>query len=106
MSEPTIACSLNAGDREKRLEATTDLRARAILETQPTATGVRLRFAARPGIREELQWLITSESKCCPFLRFELQQADGELILAVSGPDEARPVIEDLFGLEVPSADE
>ena len=45
----------------------------------------------------DIDRLIEAESRCCPFLRFELDTGGDELVLAVSGPEDARPVIEALF---------
>lgn len=97
MSDPVIACSLTASDKAKRQAAAADLRQRALLEAEAIPAGLRLRFSAQPGIREELDHLIEAESECCSFLRFELDASDGELILDVSGPDQARPLIGRLF---------
>jgi hypothetical protein len=100
MSEPAVACSLNASERARRLKAGADLSRRALLETESVPRGLRLRFSYQPGIRAELEELIEAESECCPFLGFELDSTGKELILAVRGPEEAQAVIEDLFGLD------
>jgi hypothetical protein len=96
MPEPLIACSLSGSDQAKRLQEISDLCRRALLDTQETAEGLRLRFAAWPGIHGELQQLIEAESQCCSFLRFELSSSGEELVLEVNGPDQARPLIRTL----------
>jgi hypothetical protein len=101
MPEPVIACSLSAADQAERLQAAADLRERALLEVESIPAGLRLRFVAEPGIREELDQLIEAESKCCSFLSFELDSRGRELILEIRGPDQARPLISELFGLQV-----
>jgi hypothetical protein len=98
MSEPVIACSLDGSDQAKRLREIAELSRRALLETRETPTGLRMRFAARPGTREELERLIEIESRCCSFLRFELDCSDEELVLEVGGPEQARPLIEGMSG--------
>jgi hypothetical protein len=103
MSEPVIACSLNATDQSKRLEAAADLRDRALVGSEEIPGGLRMRFSARPGIRKELEQLIAAESGCCSFLRFELRSRERDLILEVTGPDQARPIIAELFGHNVPA---
>ena len=98
MSEPVIACSLDGDDQVRRLREIAELRQRALLEARETPAGLRMRFAARPGIRQELERLIEIESRCCSFLRFELEGSDEELVLEVGGPEQARPLIEGMFG--------
>lgn len=104
MSELAIACSLSGGDQAKRLEEIADLTRRALLETLETTDGLRLRFAAQPGVRSELEQLIEAESRCCSFLRFTLNPDDDDLVLDVSGPKEARPLIDEMFCPPAPSA--
>jgi hypothetical protein len=41
--------------------------------------------------------LIAAESQCCPFLRFDLARDDATLHLDITGPDEAQPIIAELF---------
>jgi hypothetical protein len=42
--------------------------------------------------------LIAAESSCCSFLTFILERVDGgELVRDISGPDDARPVIDLVF---------
>jgi hypothetical protein len=99
MADPIIACSLSASHQAERVEAAAGLRHRALVGSAPIPSGLRLRFAAEPGVREELERLIEAESECCPFLRFALEARERELVLEVGGPEEARPVIRRLFGL-------
>ena len=40
---------------------------------------------------------MAAEAACCPFLTLELRAAPGGLVLDVTGPDAAGPVIEELF---------
>lgn len=99
MTELPIACSLSGRDQAKRLREISDLCGRALLDTKEIAAGLRLRFAARPGIQEDLAELIEIESRCCSFLEFELRVLEEGLVLDVTGPDDARPVIWRMFGL-------
>ncbi len=41
--------------------------------------------------------LVAAESQCCAFLDFTLGRDDGDLVLDIAGPEDARPVIEMLF---------
>jgi hypothetical protein len=40
---------------------------------------------------------MAAEACCCPFLSLELRRAGELLELEISGPDEARPIIAELF---------
>lgn len=100
MSEPVIACSLNADQQGERRELISDLGSRALIEARALPAGLQLRFSTQPGIEEELEQLIEAESECCSFLRFELHRHEGDLVLEVNGPDLARPLIRELFGVE------
>jgi hypothetical protein len=44
-------------------------------------------LAPLDGAREELERLVAAERECCPFLDFNLEDADG--VLAVTIPAEA-----------------
>ena len=98
MSEPAIACSLKGADRAKRLEEVSDLAGRALLEVRKSEPGLRLRFARRPGIRDELERLVEAESLCCSFLHFDLDSSGQGFALDISGPHEARALMDEIFG--------
>jgi hypothetical protein len=103
MQEPIIACTLNASDQAKRLDRTAELSQRALLGAEKISGGLRLRFSTGPGIRDELEHLIEAESECCSFLDFHLRSHQGDLVLEVTGPEQAQPLIQDLFGSEAPT---
>jgi hypothetical protein len=42
------------------------------------------RYRREPEIAESLRRLIAAEAECCPFLRFEVQDVDGQLQLEVT----------------------
>jgi len=54
-------------------------------------------FAEDDALEGELRALASAEADCCEFLHFEIQRGDGRISLAVTGPTDARPVIEQLF---------
>jgi hypothetical protein len=57
---------------------------------------VRVRLRDDSEIERRTRALVAAESACCPFLDFDLRREGGDLVLDISGPDDARPVI-DLF---------
>jgi hypothetical protein len=93
MRELPIACSLDRGALEGRLEEVQAIGREALIHAD--SDGI-LRFRASPAIRARLQALVTAEAECCPFLELDLREADGELRLAISAPEGAEPVAAEL----------
>jgi len=59
--------------------------------------GARLMFTGSDDTELALRDLIAAEADCCPFLRFDLERGDDELRLDVTGPEEAQPMLAELF---------
>jgi hypothetical protein len=95
--EQPIACTLAPGDYRDRTRALAALAARALRGREQTADGERLVFADSPDTERELRAMIAAEADCCAFLRMDLRRADDGLVLDVAGPQEARPIIAELF---------
>jgi hypothetical protein len=90
-----IACTLTPAEQRTR---TTDLAAlaeRALLAREPIAGGERLTFARNAEV--ELEAAIAAERSCCAFLVFAVDRRDDRLVVDITGPAEARPVIAALF---------
>jgi hypothetical protein len=94
---PPIACSLSAADYELRAAEIGRLARDALRARQRIAGGARLIFAPDAGVQERLARVLAAEARCCPFLTLELERAGGELVLDVTGPPEAAPIIAELF---------
>ncbi|MFG1643077.1 hypothetical protein ACGFMK_22520 [Amycolatopsis sp. NPDC049252] len=96
-----IACDMtHARDTPgERLAEYRRLFGRAVRER--TATGVRFRFAAGPGIEEWVRDLAAREKACCPFFGFEITVEGGEVLWDAAVPDTAaaRAALEDFFAL-------
>ena len=92
----TIACSLSPADYRRRIADLEAFARAALLDRRPMDRGVRLTFDATA--RPRLEAFIAAESECCPFLTMDLRPADGRLVLEVTGPDEATPVVAQLLG--------
>jgi hypothetical protein len=97
-TELPIACTLSAAEQDERCRAARGLAARWLLDWAETASGASLRFDAEA--EGPLKELIAAESQCCAFLGFDLRRRDGALSLEIEGPQEARPIVFELFGLE------
>jgi hypothetical protein len=96
MDQP-IACTLTPDQYRERTADLAALVARALRSREPTADGVRLTFADRPQIEADLRAAIAAEATCCAFLRMDLQRRDEGLVLDITGPPDAKPVIAGVF---------
>ena len=100
MDQP-IACTLGATQYEDRTRELTALAERALRSRRRTADGERLVFADSAEIERELRSVIAAESSCCAFLRMDLARRDEGLVLDIAGPQDARPIIAELFARDV-----
>jgi len=91
----TIACSLTGPDYRRRTDDIRELAREALRDRRPIDGGVRLTFDTTA--RERLEAVVAAESECCPFLTMDLRAADGRLVLDVTGPEAAAPIIAELF---------
>ncbi len=92
-----IACSLTAAEYRARVADTGQLARDAIHSREAIPGGARLVFADVDDVRQRLEGFVAAESICCPFLTLDLRAADQQLVLDVTGPAAAAPIIEELF---------
>ena len=90
-----IACTLDARGLAARVDELSAVAAEALRSRERTPRGERLVFA--PGAERRLRDVVAAEAACCPFLRLELRRAPDALVLDISGPRDALPVIAALF---------
>jgi MerR family copper efflux transcriptional regulator len=90
-----IACSLDADELPKRLAELQAIGRDALLSVDPDGV---LRFRADESIRARLEAIVAAESRCCPFLSFDLREQAGELLLWIRAPEDAEPLASDLAG--------
>jgi hypothetical protein len=100
MPEPPIACTLSPDGMTARLALIDALAADGLLDRTPTTSGLRVRLRDTPDIERRARELIGAESACCAFLDFTLGRENGALVLDVTGPRDARPVIDMFFAAE------
>ena len=100
MTDQPIACTLTPDDTTARVALIDALAADGLLERTATETGIRVRLLDRADIQRRTQELVAAESRCCAFLDFDLRRENGALLLDISGPEDARPVIEMFFAPE------
>jgi hypothetical protein len=96
MDQP-IACTLSAAEYAGRAQTTAALARRALRSRRPLPDGMRLTFAASADTERQLRAIIAAEARCCAFLQMDLRAGDGGLILDVTGPAQAAPIIAELF---------
>jgi hypothetical protein len=92
-----IACSLSSAPYTERVQQLSALRRDAMLERSAIAGGERLLFADAPGIESSLRAAIDAEAECCSFLTLTLEHDGDRLVLDITGPEMARPIIAELF---------
>lgn len=101
MDQP-IACTLTSGAYRDRVDELAALAARALRSREPTADGERLTFDGSASTERDLRAAVAAEASCCAFLRMDLQRRGERLVLDVAGPEDARPIIAQLFAAEPP----
>jgi hypothetical protein len=92
-----IACTLRPDEYDPRVAELSAFAERALRSREPTERGERLTFDAGEEIERRLRAVIAAEAECCAFLTIELRRADDALVLDISGPDAARPIIAEMF---------
>ncbi|HYG95908.1 MAG TPA: hypothetical protein VD741_02255 [Solirubrobacterales bacterium] len=82
-----IACSLSAGDLQRRLAAIANVGAESLIDHVTEEGRHLLRFRSDAGTRRRLEEIVAAEGECCSFLDLSLQERDGALVLSVAPPD-------------------
>jgi hypothetical protein len=94
--ETPIACSLGAGDLEKRLAAIAEIGAESLIDRNAEGGQHRLRFRSDAGTRQRLERLVAAEAKCCAFLDLSLREEGDDLILSIAAPGDGQTVADEL----------
>jgi hypothetical protein len=100
MPELPIACTLSPDGMTARLALIDALAADGLLDRTPTASGLRVRLRDTPDVERRTRELVAAESACCAFLDLTLSRDGGDLVLDITGPQNARPVIDMFFAPE------
>lgn len=91
------ACTLTDSEQVGRRDAWADLLGAAITHEE-TSDGIRVAFPLDPDLAGQLARLAGAEQDCCTFLTFAVAFTPTALIMTVTAPTQARPVLIDLFG--------
>jgi hypothetical protein len=100
MTEIPIACTLSPDGLTARLALIDALAADGLLDRAKTPSGTRVRLRDEPHVEQRTRELMAAESRCCAFLTFQLGRDAGDLVLDISGPEDARPVMEMFFAVD------
>lgn len=95
-AELPIACSLNATERTVRLAAMTALGRDALVGVRRATAHAELRFAAGDGIRDRVEEIAAAEAECCAFLDMEVHDEPDLVVLYITAPPDADPVLGEL----------
>ena len=97
MTEQPLACALPADEAQRQARQTRSTLGPAVLSREEIDGGLRLRFPADDATEAAVREVIEAESRCCPFLTMALEPREGEFEFTVTGPPEAKPIMEQLF---------
>ena len=96
LPETGLACSLSGREQADRAIWLERLNERAVgVSSRPD--GVTFTFALADDTEADVRALAAAEAQCCPFLSLEVERLRDRIELVVSGPPEARPIIEAMF---------
>jgi len=85
-----IACSLGAGELQRRLATIAEIGASSLLSRAMHGNSHLLRFRQDPATRRQLEGIIAAEAACCAFLDLSLREDEGELIVLIAAPEDAQ----------------
>jgi hypothetical protein len=96
-SAPAVACELSGDEVGTQAERWMRLGRDAGLGRVETEDGMRIRFRDEPAVEQELRALVAVESNCCPWARWEVSRANGELVMHVSSTPEGAATLHVMF---------
>jgi hypothetical protein len=79
-----VACTLGVGDRARRAARWEALTGLSLVRVVAAEGGVRLVFAASPGVADELRSLVALERDCCAFATWAVHEHGAEVALDVT----------------------
>ncbi|HET6187257.1 MAG TPA: hypothetical protein VFE59_09665 [Trebonia sp.] len=95
---PDIACDLGEVKAATQAERWLRLGREAGLGRAETPDGLEIRFRDEPAAERELRDLVSVESKCCAWARWEVRRADGHLVMRVTSTPEGAAALHAMFG--------
>jgi len=95
-TDTPIACSLGAGELERRLAAIAEIGRGSLISRQLDGGRHLLRFGADAATRRRLEEIVAAEMACCAFLDLSLTEGGGELHLSIVAPGDGQAVADGL----------
>lgn len=97
MTDPNpIACTLSESALRQRLEQIATLGADALIAHEEANGTHTLRFRRDQETRRQLRQIVEAESRCCPFLDFQIGERPDELLLTIDAPIEVQAFADEL----------
>lgn len=95
-----IICTLTEEELRERRRAVLDSMQQAVLDVSELPLGYAYTFRPSSDVLSQLTRLVDLERQCCKFLTFRIVVEPGEapIRLEVTGPPNAKTVIEEFFG--------
>jgi hypothetical protein len=94
---PPVACALTAAKLTAQVGRWRRVATAAMTDRIETATGLRIRFRAEPGIEEELRSLVEVENECCPWASWTVHATANQVVLDVSSARDGIAALHDMF---------
>jgi len=94
---PDIVCALGGDRAAAQAERWQRLGREAGLGRTATAGGLEIRFRDEPAVERELRDLISVESACCAWARWEIHRAGGALVMRVTASPDGAAVLHEMF---------
>lgn len=94
-ADTPIACTLEAGELQERLEWITQLNRAALLGAR--REGLRLVLTYCPGYAERIREMVRREQQCCAFLGFDLKEEEKSVTLVIEAPRHAADTLDAIF---------
>jgi hypothetical protein len=95
-----LACTLTPAALRERKALIYDLICRSLVDTTPAVGGIRARFCGGHEVELQLRELVGLEAQCCGFLQLTVEPGPETTVLEVTGPPEAREMIDELFAAD------
>lgn len=95
---PDIACDLAEDRAATQAERWLRLGREAALGRAETADGLEIRFRDDAAVERELRDLVSVESRCCAWARWEVRRANGELVMRASSTPAGAAALHAMFG--------
>jgi hypothetical protein len=97
-NDTPIACSLGTGDLKQRLAEIAEIGTDSLISREADGDRHLLRFRADADSRRRLEEIVAADAECCAFLDLALSEKDGELVLSIAAPKDAKTLADGLAG--------